>query len=174
MSVSTSGLPRLRPDGTPRGWAITLAKFVLSASVCTVLYAVIIILGMGGVEMSSTSSVAAESVSWDNVKEPLRWLAWMVSGAVPAAFVWLHSPSETVDRYHRFGRAFAMFITINITVSSLFLMYHFGFTDHFMNAKAPDYVLYWAVGSVGIPPAYVGSLIAAKWANRPATIGGDA
>lgn len=102
---------------------------------------------------------------------PLEWmeLGVFAGGYLSAIFtsfaVYEFSfPDYTHDIFHKFGKAAAMFMAVNIPFSTIFTVYYAqqglpaGFKQIAMNGIA-----YWVLATIFLPGAYIGVLVAVRW-----------
>lgn len=86
-----------------------------------------------------------------------------LSGAIAAA-VYFQLPGETVDIYHRFGKASALYLSLNVVISVALIAIQWseiGQYDPFLW----DLIAAWVSASVLVPGPYLGAVIAARWSR---------
>ena len=162
MSVK-SILDARRPRGELRQWLVTVLAFAGAALVATVVYLFGVLLLDRGPDYLYELFQRNERAIWVGL---LLVLAWPTIATVAAAPVHFYLPDETVDRYHKLGKVFALLIPINVALTVGFLGY-----QHFYGETAPltgigDVIYTAAFASVALPPAYVGALVASRWLNN--------
>lgn len=172
MSVSTPSLSRLRPEGTPREWTVTALKFTISTFAFTALYGFLLMYPYEGAEgFISLYDYAKATVFGPKQMDPevakgvLQLFGMVVGSTVPAAYAYLHLPDRTEDPFHLLGKAFAVLFPINLTMTVVFLYLMFIAWPNPPEFDIVNVILYSCIASVGLPPAYVGSLIAARWSR---------
>jgi hypothetical protein len=99
------------------------------------------------------------------VYEQRAYILMMTLPAIPAALMFLHLPERTVDRYHRFGKAFAMFVVVNLTLSGMFLLNEFHIKTNSPELNILTIIFYFSVASAFLPGPYLGILIGARWSR---------
>lgn len=163
--------------------ARTVLAFLLFVTLGNVLYATFIILTVvlgdlsklpSGVELAEASQTdpAAMAESFLDTVEDLGDFIWkhraiaisMTAPAIPAAMVFRRLPERTVDRYHKFGKAFAMFLTVNLTLSAIFLFDYFHLNGNTLSV--PRFIVYFSLASSFLPGPYMGVLLAARWSDE--------
>lgn len=89
----------------------------------------------------------------------------LTAPSVVAGALFLTLPRDSVDRWHRFGKLFGLFMALNIAISTEFVAYAFYFQPS-PEALAPiQFIAMWALASIFTPGPYLGTLIAARWAR---------
>lgn len=176
VTPMSNAVTDILPDTRRDEVAVTVLKFLIAFIAGAVLY------GVGVVIFSLLGELAVEGlgspdgkVSEDliEVGRELADFIWkqrayalmMILPAIPTALMFLQLPEETVDRYHRFGKAFAMFLTVNLTLSGMFL-----FHEYHMTATPPDLdvfnIIFWfSIASAFLPGPYIGILLGSRWSR---------
>lgn len=137
-------------------WASTSVKFVLCGTVGAFLW--ILLLAALSKDIQSDPSRATDT-------EFYRLFAVMVIPTVPAAMLYRRLPSETVDWYHRFGKASALFFVTNVSLSASFLVWSHYYDPIYYVSTALDGIITWAFASIFLPGTYLGILVAARWSR---------
>lgn len=170
MSQSTSAGVRTRlhdtvsrvPNPLPE-WASWPLKFVVCAALGSFVWLSIF---MG--ESIVTSAAAAPGNSTSNWYG-LAMLLVLVLPSIGAGSVYRSLPNESVDFYHRFGKASALFITTNIILSIVFVLTQAYFTDQLQlaltHAGFQDAFTGWVMASFFLPGVYLGVVVATRWAK---------
>lgn len=145
-----------------RDLARTVLKFLAATTVTTLAYMLTVALIQYGPDFL-TSPLGF--TGFDDFLELGRWFVWMVTPVLPAAYVYHGLPTESVDRYHRLGKVFAMFIPINLTLSFLFMLYNFVLIPDPASVSFLNLVVYFSLASAGLPGPYFGALIGMRWSK---------
>lgn len=163
----------------PRYVGMAVLKFFLSFMAGSAIYAVAVLGPMATLDIelwpaiswmwdtpeALTVGVLTELINdfsellWDG-----RWIFLSVlAPAVPAALVYVELPEHTVDRYHKLGKYFVLFVTINFTLSAIFIANQFHFTADPIDWEILNVILYFSIASVFLPGPYIGTYIAVRW-----------
>lgn len=162
----------------PRYVGMVVLKFLLSFIAGSAIYALAVAVPTALTDVSLPNlgviSEVAKTVTVEGVIEFVedvsefiwegRWLLLAVTApALPAGLVYVELPEHTVDRYHKLGKYFVQFITINFTLSAIFMADQFHFTAHPVELTIPNVILYFSIASVFLPGPYIGTYIAVRW-----------
>lgn len=137
-------------------WASTSVKFVVCGTVGAFLW--VLLLAALSKDVKTDPSTATDP-------EFYRLFAVMVIPTVPAAMVYRQLPTKTVDWYHRFGKASALFFVTNVSLSVSFLVWAHYYDAGYYVSTALDGMLTWAFASIFLPGTYLGILVAARWSG---------
>lgn len=152
MTRTVQDLVASVPNPLPRRASI-LVKFLTAGAVMSLAwYIVLQILGKG----------------WGHSGSETAWLlAIMSASTILAAVVYLRLPDRTVDRYHKFGKMFALFLAVNVVVSSSVVVHEVFLTDVVTvgDTLAMKVLGTWFLASIFLPGPYLGTLIAARWSR---------
>lgn len=149
---------------------VTVMKFLISFTAGTAVYglAVLSAMAIGDITVGQTAE-AGNAEEWGEFFHDVGEFLWeervllmtVIAPAIPTAFVYRRLPERSVDRYHKFGKAFAMFLTVNLTLSTLYLINHFHIQGNELTVMG--FIFWFSVASAFLPGPYLGTYIAVRW-----------
>lgn len=169
---------RLPGNPLPRRVSVP-AKFVLSIFVMQVTWLLVLTtLSSGQLPEPSGAPPSGSSIQLAQlIPEPKTVAFLLVVWIAPASIatvVYSRLPDQTVDVFHRFGKAAALFAAVNITISVGILITDVTLSDPILGMVKPQQALHavaldvfmgWLLSSLFLPGAYVGALVAARWSR---------
>lgn len=93
-------------------------------------------------------------------------LSALVLPSLVAAAVYLRLPTQTVDRYHWFGKSSALFFALNVSLSISIVIHELTFNRLVENTSPGlEVIQTWVIASLFLPGLCLGAFLGSRWAG---------